>query len=187
MVDLITRERLRAWDACYSDEKIAELVPVEGLSPLAVCDLQTVTAADRLWVLLREEIIPARELRLLACDWADQALAYAGSADPRCVAAIAVSRRYADGEATREELAAARVTAYAPWAARTAANHTASAATRMVTVPAANHAASAAADVTAWAAADAAADPETAAWQAAFAAEREQLLTDVRRILTSEK
>ncbi len=166
---LITRERLRTWNACYSDEKIAELVPVEGLSPLAVCDLQTVTVADRLWVLLREEIIPARELRLLACDWADQALAYAGSADPRCVAAIAVSRRYAAGEATREELTAARDSALG------AARYAAWDAARAVARDAAWDAA--------WAAVQAAV--QAATWDAAWDATWEQLLADVRRVLVA--
>ena len=122
----ITRELLvDNWEACYSIERIEELVPPEGLTPLEVLET-TVPAGDRLWVILREEIIPARELRLLACKWAREALTVAGSPDPRSVAAIDVAERFANGEATNEELAAVRDAAwdaaryasrYAAWAA----------------------------------------------------------------------
>ena len=45
--------------------------------------------------------------RLFACDCAERALERIKTPDPRSVAAIAVSRRFANGTATREELAAA--------------------------------------------------------------------------------
>jgi hypothetical protein len=100
---LITRQTLRYWDACYSDEKIATLVPAEGLTPLQILDLD-IPPQDRLWVVLREEVIPARELRLLACLWARRALSRVKNPDPRSLHAIEVSERFARGEATEEEL-----------------------------------------------------------------------------------
>lgn len=152
----ITREQLRTWDACYSDERIAELVPPEGLTPLAVCDLD-IPADDRLWVVLREEIIPARQLREFACDVAEEACRAAGVTDPRSLAAIQTSRRYARGMATEGELRVARDAAMAArdaaWAAAMAARD---------------------------AATDAARD---AAWAAAWAAARESQLSRVRAIL----
>ncbi len=182
---LITRELLRTWDACYSDEKIAELVPVEGLSPLAVCDLQTVPAADRLWVLLREEIIPARELRLLACDWAERALTMVGNVAPCYAYVIAVARRHADGDASDVALAASAADAVSlSWAslssvaAATAAKDTARQGARLAAVWA-----SATAAETAWLhESPTALDP---VYESSRTAVHKQQLSDVRRILTT--
>ena len=107
----ITRELLREWQACYSDEKLNATVPIDGLTPLQILDLD-IPAEDRLWVVLREAVIHARELRLLACKWARDALAVIDNPDPRSVAAIDCAERFARGEATMEELAAAKVAAW---------------------------------------------------------------------------
>ena len=152
----ITRELLRDWYACYSDDRIHELVPVEGLTPAQVLDRTDVPVEDRLWVVLRESVIPRRELHLLACKWAREALAVVGNPDPRSVAAIDCAERFARGKATTEELAAAWDSACA--AARDAA---------------CDAACSAACDA-AWAAARA------AAWAAAWAAARDAVRDDAR-------
>ena len=118
----ITRELLRRWGACNEDARIAELVPEAGLTPLEFSDLH-IPVEDRLWVLLREEVIPARELRLLACGWAEAMCRKSGWNDERSLNAIAVGRRYAHGEATDDELAAAArsaaesAEAWSAWAA----------------------------------------------------------------------
>jgi len=63
-----------------------------------------------------------QNLRLFACDVAEDALSLIDNPDPRSVKAIEVSRRYANGEATKEELTAARDAAWAAaWDARDAA------------------------------------------------------------------
>ena len=57
-------------------------------------------------------------LRLFACDVAEDALSLVESPDPRSLAAIEVARRYAVGAATRGELDAARDAAWdAAWGA----------------------------------------------------------------------
>ena len=98
-----------------------------------------------------------RELRLFACDCAERALRREREAghepDPRSWNAITVARRFAAGEATAEELAAADAAARADAAAWAAAWAAA--------------AARAAADAAAWAAAWAAADAAAAAWATA--------------------
>lgn len=99
----ITREQLRLWEACYHDAKIASLVPESGLTPLEVAALD-IPVNDRLWVLLREDIIPARALRLLACDWAESACRAAGWDNEHSLNAIAVARRFAVGDADRADL-----------------------------------------------------------------------------------
>ena len=110
-----------------------------------------------------------RTLHLFACDEAERALRATEIDDSRCFDAIATKRRWIDGKATGEELAAARAAASA--AARAAASAAASAAAwaaaRAAARAAAWAAASAAASAAAWAAASA------AAWAAARAAARE--------------
>ena len=156
----ITRELLRDWYACYSDDRIHELVPVEGLTPAQVLDRTDVPVEDRLWVVLRESVIPRRELHLLACKWAREALAVVGNPDPRSVAAIDCAERFARGKATTEELAAA-------W-------DSACAAACAAACDAACDAACSAACDAAWAAARA------AAWAAAWAAARDAVRDAVR-------
>jgi hypothetical protein len=174
----ITRELLREWQACYSDEELDATVPASGLTPLQILELD-IPADDRLWVVLREAVIPARALRLLACKWAREALAVAGNPDPRSVDAVDCAERLARGEATTEEWAAARDAARdaaraaaraAAWAAASdaawaagsdAAWAAASDAARAAARDAARDAARAAARAAAWAAAS------DAAWAAA--------------------
>lgn len=103
---MITRELLRNWSACYSADMIATYVPLGGLTPLEVCDVG-IPALDKLWVLLRPSIIPEKPLRLLVCKWAEQACDTAGLVEVDSREAIEVSRRYAAGEATLNELMAA--------------------------------------------------------------------------------
>lgn len=45
---MITRAMLRKWGACYGDERIADLVPPEGVTPLQVADAEHVPVEDRL-------------------------------------------------------------------------------------------------------------------------------------------
>lgn len=162
----ITRKQLRQWNACYTNARIAALVPEGGLTPLEVAELD-IPATDRLWVLLREEIIPSRVLRLLACDWAEAACAAAGWNDRRSLEAIAVARRFACGEATEAELAAAWSDAAEARSARPAQMSSARSAARL----------SAAA---AWSEAGAAAWSAATAWSVRSAAEQ---LADVVRVL----
>jgi hypothetical protein len=114
----ITRESLRAARACYSDARIAELVPAKGLSPAEVAALP-IPAVDRHWALVYAAGGTDRTLREHACWCARQALALVTSPDPRSVAAVEVAERHARGEATDAELDAARAAAWA--AARDAA------------------------------------------------------------------
>lgn len=175
----ITREQLRRWGACYEDEKIATLVSAEGLTPLEIAALD-IPEEDRLWVLLRDDVVPARELRLLACGWAEAACRKSGWDDQRSLAAIAVARRFAVGEASEAELVEARLAA---WDARSEAWSTsrsawsprgAATAQRMVD----EAAKAAAANASEWAV-------RSAAWlaTAAEASARSEQLADVVRVL----
>jgi hypothetical protein len=167
----ITIELLEKWGSCYSREKHESIFKSEDkkeFTPLEIADLKSVPVKDRIWVLLHNEIIPEKELRLLACDFAENALKLIKNPDQRSLNAIAVSRRFANGEATCEELAAAWDAAWdaARAAAWDAARDAAWAAARAAARDAARDAARAAA----WAAA------RDAAWDAAWDAQLKQIV-----------
>ena len=108
-----------------------------------------------------------RTARLFGADCAERALQRLESPDQRSIEAIAVARRFAEGEATKKQLAAAGAAARgAAWAARGAAWDAAWAATRAAG-DAAGAAAWAAAGAAAWAAAGAAARDAEHNWQTA--------------------
>ena len=190
----ITRETLRDWGVCYDDDEIAALVPPGGMTPLEVLDAP-ITVEDRMLELFHEEIIPARELRLLAVRWARGALEAERAAwrEPAAESwdAVDVAERYARGEATDAELAAARVSARAAAgsAARTAtaeaaADAAAEAAAWAVDArdrDAASGAAAHAARAAAWSTARDTRDYD--AWSAARDAAGAAQLADVRRVL----
>ena len=137
----------------------------EELSLLTI--LESNGLSDAIWA-LRSVKGKDREIRLMACDFAESTVHLAN--DECCNNAIAVSRRYANGEATQEELKEARVAARA--AARVAASAEASAAAWAAARVAASAEASAAASAEAREAASAAASAEAsaAAWAAEWAA-----------------
>jgi len=153
-----TIDDIRQLGPCYDPARyLPEDWSGTALDILAVEDCPS---EDRLWVVLHDEWIPSRTMRLFAVRCARQALALIDSPDPRSVAACDVAERYANGQADDKELAAAWDAAWdAVWdAARDAAWVAASAA--------AGAAASAAAWAAAWAAASAAA--WAAAWDVAW-------------------
>lgn len=203
----ITPAHLRAWDARYSDEAIAAIYGGrESLTPLEILSLD-IPAEDRLWVVLRSEVLGVRDLRLVVCGIAERAIPlfearFPGDDRPR--RAVSIARRFARGEASADELdavraatkdvafAAARAAAGAAWdvqaAAWAAARAAAKAAAEDTTKDAAWDAADAAADAVGRVAADAIArDAAGATWAAArrvgVAAEREAQTAIVRGYL----
>ena len=118
---MITRASLRAENACWTDERIAMLLPPAGITAQQIADGYAAAGVfpdDAHWALCYAAGASDRVLREHACWCARQALALVAEPDPRSVAAIEVAERYARGEATAEELAAARAAARAAaWAA----------------------------------------------------------------------
>lgn len=126
MTRRITADEVLAWDPCsdYPEERLREMAPDPGLTIAQVAALP-IPAVDRLWVLLRPDVIGEAAYRLLACDYVERALVREREAgrkpDPRSWAAIEVVRRHARGRASDCELAAAWDAAEAAtWAARAA-------------------------------------------------------------------
>ncbi len=120
-----TVEQVLSWHPCedYTKERIEKLWDGrEALSGLEILDLD-ISVEDRFWALFRNHFFSDRELRLMACDFAESVLyLYTGDSDaPK--EAIRIARLFAEGKATREELDAAYVAADADaaWAAADAA------------------------------------------------------------------
>ena len=169
-----TLEDIRKLEPCYDPGKYA---PEDWTgTALDILKAEQVPAEDRLWVAFHEGWIDDKTMRLFAVWCARQALALVDNPDPRSVNAVDVAERYANGNATKKELAAAWAAAwaaalYADWAADWAAALYADWAAARAAAWAAARAAARAADWAAdWAAARA------AAWAAAWAAQVKQLI-----------
>ena len=121
----ITADMIISWNPCdtYTPEMIKKGIG-RGKTPLEICDLK-IPAEDKLWVLLREEIIPAKDLHELACKFAELALLGERKAGrephPNSWKVIEVKRAWIAGKATDDNLksawAAIWATAWAAWAA----------------------------------------------------------------------
>jgi len=155
-----TVEELIDWSPCeeWPEERIRDAAgDRDPWTALDVLAMEDVPAADRLWVVLRKELIPTPILHELACRFADEVLPIYERKHPddsRPRAAIAAKRAWMRGELSDTELRMA----WASAAAEAAASAAASAASEA--------AAAAAADAEAWA------DAEAGAAAAARAAAR---------------
>ena len=89
---------------------------------LDILKFDAAPAEDRLWVVLHTGWIDDKTLRLFAVWCTREALKLIDNPDPRSVDAVDVAERYANGDATDDELAAACDAACdAAWAAAKAA------------------------------------------------------------------
>ena len=112
-----TIDDVMSWKPCYSREQMSGWF--RARSCMTVDDLMALDISDddKLWCLLRPEVVPERKLHELACDYAERALERERKAgrepDERSWAAIETTRRWLRGEATDQELAAAGTSAWA--------------------------------------------------------------------------
>ena len=124
-MNTVTIADVMAWGPCdgYDRARVTRLF--RGRERIGVLDIlaMRIPAEDRLWSVLHEELIPAPVLHEFACQFAGRALNRAERAgytvDQRSRTAIEIKRRWLRGEATDEELHAARDAAWS--AARDAA------------------------------------------------------------------
>ena len=119
----ITLGDIRALEPCYDPSRY---LPEDWTGTvLDILDIKEAPSPDRIW--LATKFIGDRTNRLFAVWCARRALALIANPDPRSVNAVDVAERFANGEATNEELAAAEAAAWdaagaAAWdAARAAA------------------------------------------------------------------
>ena len=151
----------------------------ERWTALDILALDDVDAEDKLWAVLREELIDARILHEFACWCAEDALIHVENADERSRNAIKVKWAWLRGEASDAELAAARSAERSAVrsAERSAAEDAERAAARAVARAAAWHSVLA----VAWSA------ERAAARSAVLAAAREQQVEHLKGMLTEEE
>ena len=124
----VTYEEFLKFEPCWLEEEDgAERIKAYfdrfggRMSALDILNLDDVSAADKLWSVLREEFIPAPILHEFACVCAEYALSLIENPDPRSINAIKVKRAWIRGEATDEELDTARDAAWCAYDAASAA------------------------------------------------------------------
>lgn len=180
MLKTFTIQDIRSWEPCYDP---AKHLPENWVG--TVIDIlrhNTIPAADKLWVVLREELIDAKTLRLFAV-WCGRRVEHMLT-DERSKNALTVAEKFANGIASQNELTAASAAARAAaWAGSAAARDAARAASDAVWAAASDAAWAAASDAAweasagAWAASAAAwaaaSDASAGAWAAAWAAASE--------------
>ena len=109
----ITLQEIRELNPCYDP---AKFLPEDWTGTVVdILNVEDCPAEDRIWVVLREEFIDAKTLRLFAVWCAREALKLVENPDVRSIEACNVAERYANGEATDEELSAAWDAASAAW------------------------------------------------------------------------
>jgi hypothetical protein len=153
----ITLKKIRDLNPCYDP---AKFLPENWTGTVVdILNVKDCPAEDRLWVVLREEFIDAKTLRLFAVWCAREALKLIENPDARSMEACNVAEKYANGLATNGELSAAYSAAYSAAssaafsAASSAAYSAASSAASYAAFSAASYAASSAADSAAFSAA----------------------------------
>ncbi len=163
VVKSVSIEQVKSWEPCWLEEEggLERLEAIgsrkEQWTALDVLDLppEEVSDGDKLWVVLREELIDGSILHEFGCRCVEEALKLVENPDPRSLAAIEAKRSWLRGEISDDELWKARAKALA--AARAAAWYAACAAAWSAARAAAWDAARPAAWDAAWYAASAAA------------------------------
>jgi hypothetical protein len=113
MYKTISNAIIRKFKPCYDPSKFIkdeteELTVKEWVNKYR----KVIPAKDIFWLLLRKEFISEKDLRLFAVWCAREALKLIENPDERSVNACNVAEKYANGEATMDELLAARDAAY---------------------------------------------------------------------------
>jgi hypothetical protein len=116
MYKTISNAIIRKFHPCYDPSKVIkdeteELTVKEWVEKYR----SIVPAKDIVWLLLREEFMSEKDLILFVVRCAREALKLVENPDERSVNACNVAERYANGEATKEELLVARDAAEAAY------------------------------------------------------------------------
>jgi hypothetical protein len=184
----LSNEIIRKFKPCYDPASIG-ITNGEVLSVTAwVAEYRKIvkSESDIVWLLCRNEFMSDKDLRLFAVWCAREALKLVEYPDARSIEACIVAERFANGDATTQELSNAwsvasewsSWSAAAKWSSWSAAAAAAAAAARSATAAAARSAASAAADASMAAA-------RSAVWSARLAASaRSARSAQVDKLLT---
>jgi len=111
----ITIDYILSREPCYNKEQLEAMFKGRKyVLPKTV--IKEAKPEDVIWLLTHVDFIPKKELRLLACDYAEHVLHIFEEKCPKDDLprkAIETARAYTNGEATRKEMAAARAAARA--------------------------------------------------------------------------
>ncbi len=99
-----------SWHPCY--HPIKHLPEGWSGTALDILKADSIPYMDRLWVVLRPELVSEKAMRLLAVWTYRQTLKFITKSDPRCIEAANIAERYALGERTIEELHTAWIIAW---------------------------------------------------------------------------
>lgn len=114
-----TVKDIEGWGPCYSPNKF---IPEDWSGTvLDILDIKDAPFSDRLWAILRTDLVSEKLMRLFAV-WCARQVKHL-MLDGRSLKALDVAERFAHGEATEKELAAARDAAW--YAATETARHAA--------------------------------------------------------------
>jgi hypothetical protein len=105
MYRIISNKIIRQFNPCYDPSKV--ITDENEELPIKECVQKyrnAVPTRDILWLLLRKEFLSEKDLRLFAIWCAREALKLVENPDERIVEACNVAEKYANGEATQEEL-----------------------------------------------------------------------------------
>jgi hypothetical protein len=113
MYKTISNKIIRKFNPCYDpSEVITDENEELSVKQWVEKYKNIVPPKDILWLLCRNEFLSDKDLRLFAVWCAREALKLVENPDKRSVNACNVAERYANGEATKEELETARSAAY---------------------------------------------------------------------------
>lgn len=114
----INNELIRSFNPCYDPSEM-DIPENETLPVLEWVEKYrgVVPANDIIWLLCRNEFLSDKDLRLFAVWCARDALKIIENPDARSIEACNVAERFANGDATMDELDDARAAAKAAWAA----------------------------------------------------------------------
>ena len=104
---------VRSWKPCYDPSRH---LPEDWTgTALDMLEHLSIPDKDKLWLVCRYTVMTAKGLRLFAVDCAKRAQTYHKNytPDPSTLKAIEVAERFANGDATEQELGEARRDAYA--------------------------------------------------------------------------
>ena len=101
----LTIQIIRDFEPCY--DPIKHLPEDWQGSLMDVLLMDKIPASDKIWLAVQPSLLSDKILRLFAVDCARKALDKISNPDPRSVEACNVAEKFAKGEATDEELAAA--------------------------------------------------------------------------------
>jgi hypothetical protein len=108
----LTFESIMAMKPCWEEEDVeAYFAGREYIDLETTLRDDSLLHSDRIW--LAVELMDDRARRLFACDCAERAIKYVPEGEERPRQAVEVARRYANGEATSDELKAAMAVAWA--------------------------------------------------------------------------